>query len=65
MRDRNWLYFRVGIEIGLFFVRWSKLTSFLYAGRILLGFNVLTEIDLVCVRAVESDSAFVCSPKMT
>ena len=50
MRDRNWLYFRVGIEIGLFFVRWSKLTSFLYAGRILLGFNVLTEIDLVCVR---------------
>ena len=33
MRDRNWSVFSEGIEFDLFFVRGSKLTSLLSAGR--------------------------------
>ena len=53
MRDRNWLEFSVGIEIDLIFVRGSKLTSFLCAGRKLLCVGVWIEIDLVLSVGIE------------
>ena len=37
VRDRNWLGFSVGIELDFYFVRGSRSTSVLCAGRKLLG----------------------------
>ena len=60
---RNWLVFRVRIEIGLFLLRGSKLTLFLCAGRKLLGFNVWIENDLAFRVGIEIDFVFVCRSK--
>ena len=46
-------------EIAMFFVRGSKLTSFLCPGRKLLVFSVSMEIDLVFVM-VEIDLISMC-----
>ena len=55
----------MGVEIDMVFVRGSKLTSFLCAGRKLLGFSLLIEIDLVLSVGIEVDLDFVCGPKIT
>ena len=49
----------------MFFVRGSKSTSVLCAGRKLLGFNLRVEIDLVFVRVVEIDFVRACWPEIT
>ena len=54
MGDRNLLGVSVRKKNDMFFVRGSKLTSFLCPGRKLLVFSVSMEIDLVFVMVVES-----------
>ena len=54
----------MGIEFDLFFVRGSKLTWFLCAGRKLIVISV-GSIDLVFVWVVEIDLVFVCGSKIT
>ena len=57
--------FSVGIELDLFFVRGSKSTSALCAGRKLLGYNLRIEIDMVFSVGTEVDLVFVHGPKIT
>ena len=65
MQDRNKLVLSVGIKLDLFFVRVSKSTSVLCAGRKLLGSLAWIESDLVFSVGIEIDLAFVCGPKIT